>query len=118
MNNINLEKGLERKNQMRELVKAIANGQKTRSEIESICVSLVENQIKDETNLKGFWPIIIDDYMPSDARVDFVKYPTYYATMIMMHGYLMNLDKNIFDFDKTLSLGMKACKKVNLSGHG
>lgn len=118
MNNINLKKALERKNQMKDLVKSIANGQKTRTEIESICVSLVENQVKDETALKGFWPIIIDDCMPSDATVDFIHYPTYYATMIMMHGYLMNLHENIFDFEKTLSLGMTACKKVKLSGHG
>ncbi|MGN1033026.1 MAG: gamma-glutamylcyclotransferase, partial [Intestinibacter sp.] len=116
--NTNVKEALKIKSEVRDLLQSIIYGKKTRPEIEEICVSLINEQVKDESGLKGFWTIIDDEHMPSDARVDFIYYPTYYATMIMMLGYLMNIGENILDLEKTLCLGLEACAKTNLSGHG
>lgn len=116
--NTNVEEALKIKSEVRDLLQSIIDGKKTRPEIEEICVSLINEQVKDESALKGFWCIIDDEHMPSDARVDFIYYPTYYATMIMMLGYLMNIDEKVLGFEETLKLGLNACTKRNLSGHG
>ncbi|MGM9530919.1 gamma-glutamylcyclotransferase family protein [Intestinibacter sp.] len=116
--NTNVEEALKIKSEVRDLLQSIIDGKKTRPEIEEICVSLINEQVKDKSDLKGFWRIIDDEHMPSDARVDFIYYPTYYATMIMMLGYLMNIDEKVLGFEETLKLGLDACVKTNLSGHG
>ncbi|MDY2735636.1 gamma-glutamylcyclotransferase family protein [Intestinibacter sp.] len=118
MKNTNVQEALKIKSEVRDLLQSIIDGKKTRPEIEEICVSLINEQVKDKSTLKGFWTIIYDEHMPSDARVDFIYYPTYYATMIMMLGYLMNIDEKVLGFEETLKLGLDACVKTNLSGHG
>lgn len=116
--NTNVKDALQNKSEIRDLLQSIINGEKSRQDIEEICVSLINEQVKDETSLKGFWMIMKDNFMPKEARVDFIYYPTCYAVMIMIIAYLMNIDSNIPKFKETLNLGLRACAKTNLSGHG
>ena len=58
--NTNVEEALKIKSEVRDLLQSIIDGKKTRPEIEEICVSLINEQVKDESALKGFWCIIDD----------------------------------------------------------
>ena len=55
--------------------------------------------------------------MPSDARIDFLYWPTYCITMAMMVGYMMNLNKEIDGFDDCFKLGLEACTKRSFRGY-
>ena len=113
--NISVEKGLKIKDELETMVNDINEGKVNRKQLKELCVEFVRTQNKDK--FEGFWPIILDDYMPSDARIDFLYWPTYCITMAMMVGYMMNLNKEIDGFDDCFKLGLEACTKRSFRGY-
>ena len=112
---INVKKGLKIKNDLEMRVNDIHEGNIERAQLKEVCVEFVRPQNTDK--FEGFWPIILDDYMPSDARIDFLYWPTYCITMAMMVGYMMNLNKEIDGFDDCFKLGLEACTKRSFRGY-
>ena len=113
--NISIEKGLEIKNSLENMVNDINEGKIKRNQLKELCSEFVKKQNKDK--LEGFWAIILDDYMPSDARIDFLYWPTYCITMAMMVGYMVNINKEIDGFDDCFKLGLEACTKRSFRGY-
>ena len=112
---INVEEGLKIKNDLEMRVNDINAEKVNRNQLKELCSEFVKTQNKDK--FEGFWPIILDDYMPSDARIDFLYWPTYYITMAMMVGYMMKLNDEIEGFDNGFKLGIEACTKRNFRGY-
>ena len=112
---INVEEGLKIKNDLEMRVNDINAEKVNRNQLKELCSEFVKTQNKDK--FEGFWPIILDDYMPSDARIDFLYWPTYYITMAMMVGYMMKLNDEIEGFDNAFKLGLEACTKRNFRGY-
>ena len=67
---INVKDGLKiTENGLEMMVNSINEGKIERAQLKELCVEFVRTQNKDK--FEGFWAIILDDYMPSDARIDF-----------------------------------------------
>ncbi len=112
---INVKDGLKIKNDLEMMVNDINEGKIERAQLKELCVEFVRTQNKDK--FEGFWAIILDDYMPSDARIDFLYWPTYCITMAMMVAYMMKLNDEIDGFDDCFKLGLEACTKRNFRGY-
>lgn len=113
--NISIKKGLEIKAELETMVNDINEGKVNRKQLKELCSEFVKKQNKGK--LEGFWAIILDDYMPSDARIDFLYWPTYCITMAMMVAYMMKLNDEIEGFDDCFKLGLEACTKRNFRGY-
>lgn len=113
--NISIKKGLEIKAELETMVNDINEGKVNRKQLKELCSEFVKKQNKGK--LEGFWAIILDDYMPSDARIDFLYWPTYCITMAMMVAYMMKLNDEIDGFDDCFKLGLEACTKRSFRGY-
>ena len=94
----------------------------TPDQIRAFTEYLVSKQRKDtEPDMKvGSWAITTEVRMESDARVDFVYFPTYIAVACLS---LVKVDypeiaKTIEGFERALRTGLRFASYRQLSGHG
>jgi hypothetical protein len=86
--------------------------------------SLVNGQRKEEgqeLTLLGSWAVVpTADFLPSDARVDFIFRPTYIATATLARAYCdhSEIASAIPGYLHALTAGMRFCSHRNLQGHG
>ena len=75
--------------------------------------SIVEFQRED-----GFFALLEDFWVPSDARVDFIYIPTYLCSAVLMKAY--RTDPGLFEgaVGRALARGLDCCTGRGLSGHG
>jgi len=123
---INLEGMTNTVTQMQEILEKLANNEipnvdYSLEKLVCFCSSLVENQRNEMSSVKkGSWSVGPDERMPSDARVDFVFFPTYIAVAILskfMQLYPAEA-KLILDFKKVISRGLFFSTYRRLLGHG
>jgi len=85
------------------------------------CTSLVNGQRNDMEHFKkGSWSIAPDEPMPSDARVEFVFFPTYIAIAILSKFMQLFPEEasSIATYRSAISMGLLFSTHRRLSGHG
>jgi len=118
-------------NDMKNLLEKIAIGEipnestYTLSDLKKFCKSLIRNQRNELKSIRpGSWCIvpteIAEEGMPSDARVDFVFFPTYLAISILTRVLLdyPEVPKQIPNYYEVLRKGFIFATYRKLRGHG
>lgn len=97
----------------------------TKSDLTNFCKSLITNQRNDLKSIKpGSWCIVptevVEEGMPSDARVDFIYFPTYIAISILTRVLIdyPEIAQQIPNYEEVLKKGYKFSTYRKLSGHG
>lgn len=95
-----------------------------KSNIKEFTQFLISNQRKNTknstSNVEGSWAIPEEVDMESDARVEFIYFPTYIATafLCLVKQILPSIANKCPKFDDVLKKGLKFCSNRNLQGHG
>jgi hypothetical protein len=84
---------------------------------------LLDHQISENPeNMRmiGGWCLDIDPRMPSDARVDFIYFPTYIAVswLVLLKEKYPEISKDIQSYDVKLKVGLDFSAGRNFVGHG
>ena len=108
-----LEKAQKILNRNKKIYEDIVYGGAEGKELRALLKELIRMQKKD-----GFWRGLDPEKCPSDARVDFVYFPTYYATAALIYAYLHNRDRWSRGASKALDKGLRAAMGRRLQGHG
>ena len=114
-------------NAMRDLLEKLVSGEipnvdtYTRSDLKDFCTSLINGQRNDIGLKSGSWCVApsAKDF-PSDARVDFVFFPTYIAISILTRVLVdyPEIPEQIPNYAEVLRKGFKFATYRRLRGHG
>ena len=108
-----LDKAQKILNRSKKIYEDIVYGGAEGKEMRTLLKELIRMQKQD-----GFWRGINPEKCPSDARVDFVYFPTYYATAALIYAYLHSRDRWSKGASKALDKGLRAAMGRKLQGHG
>ena len=99
----------------------IPNDVFTKTDLKNLCTSFIQNQQNDIENLQpGSWCLNKEMIYNSEARVDFVFFPTYYVIAILTRVLMEypEIAHLIPDYNDTLKRGYLFSSYRSLQGHG